>query len=69
MSMTSAATLPSGCCDLETYRCPARPPLREPALRADQVLTDEYPDAAVWFVRIGHRALHRIGGRPSVGHL
>ena len=22
MSMTSAATPPSGCCDLETYRCP-----------------------------------------------
>jgi hypothetical protein len=27
---------------------------------SDQLLT-QYPDAQIWFVRIGHRAVHRIG--------
>lgn len=39
------------------------------ALAAVRRLRVQKPHAAVWFVRVGHRALHRIGGRPSVGHL
>jgi len=39
------------------------------ALAAARRLRTHHPDAAVWFVRVGHRALHRIGGRPIVGHL
>lgn len=34
------------------------------ALAAARRLRAQHPDAAVWFVRVGHRALHRIGGRP-----
>ena len=30
---------------------------------ADRLLARR-PDAQIWFVRIGHPALHRIGGRP-----
>ena len=26
-------------------------------------LRAQYPEAEIWFVRIGHRALHRIGGQ------
>ncbi|RJP24952.1 MAG: hypothetical protein C4527_17905 [Candidatus Omnitrophota bacterium] len=33
------------------------------ALIASQRLRAQYPHAIVWFVRVGHRALHRIGGR------
>lgn len=39
------------------------------ALAAVRLLRAQSPDAAVWFVRVGHRALHRIGGRPIVGRL
>jgi hypothetical protein len=39
------------------------------ALAAARRLRTQHPDAAVWFVRVGHRALYRIGGRPSVGRL
>jgi hypothetical protein len=40
------------------------------ALAAARRLRAQHPDAAVWFVRIGHRALHRIGRRPiGVGRL
>jgi hypothetical protein len=39
------------------------------ALAAARRLRTQHPDAAVWFVRVGHRALHRIGRRPSVGRL
>ena len=39
------------------------------ALAAARRLRIQHPDAAVWFVRVGHRALHRIGRRPSVGRL
>ncbi len=38
------------------------------ALAAAQRLRVQHPYAAVWFVRVGHRALHHIGGRSSVGH-
>lgn len=38
------------------------------ALAAARRLRTQHPQAAVWFVRVGHRALHRIGGRPSVKH-
>lgn len=36
------------------------------ALAAARRLRAQHPDAAVWFVRVGHRALHRIG-RRSIG--
>ena len=39
------------------------------ALAAARRLRAQHPDAAVWFVRVGHRALHRIGGRPIMGRL
>ena len=35
------------------------------ALAAARRLRAQHPAAAVWFVRVGHRALHRIGGRPT----
>lgn len=38
------------------------------ALDAARRLGVEYPDAAVWFVRVGERALHHIGGRAIVQH-
>jgi hypothetical protein len=37
------------------------------ALNASNSLRAQYPDAEIWFVRIGHRALHRIGGVSSLG--
>lgn len=39
----------------------------ENALSAAQRLRAQRPDAEIWFVRIGHRVLHRIGARPLVG--
>jgi hypothetical protein len=33
------------------------------ALAAARRLRMQYPDAEVWFVRVGHRVLHRIGRR------
>jgi hypothetical protein len=39
------------------------------ALAAARRLRAQYPDAVVWFVRVGHRVLHRIGGRPIAGRL
>lgn len=35
------------------------------ALAASKRLRVEHPDAEIWFVRVGHRALHRIGLRPT----
>ena len=35
----------------------------ENALAAARCLRARQPDAEVWFVRVGHRALHRIGIR------
>jgi hypothetical protein len=34
------------------------------ALVASEHLLAQHPDAEIWCVRVGHRALHRIGGRP-----
>ena len=34
------------------------------ALTASERLLKQYPKAEIWCVRVGHRALHRIGGRP-----
>lgn len=34
------------------------------ALAASERLLKQYPKAEIWCVRVGHRALHRIGGRP-----
>ncbi len=34
------------------------------ALAAAHRLRSQQPDAEIWFVRIGHPSLHRIGGRP-----
>ncbi len=37
------------------------------ALVASERLLAQKPDAEIWCVRIGHRALHRLGGRPGQG--
>lgn len=36
-------------------------------LKASQYLIDKNPDAQIWCVRIGHRAVFRIGGIRTVG--
>jgi hypothetical protein len=38
----------------------------ETALAAANRLRVQHPDAEIWFIRIGHPALHHIGGRPAV---
>lgn len=38
--------------------------LDDNALAASERLLAEHPDAEIWCVRIGHRALHRVGSRP-----
>ena len=35
--------------------------LAKDSLTASDQLLEQYPDAQIWFVRIGHRAVHRIG--------
>ena len=37
----------------------------ETALAASKRLLAQHPDAQIWFVRVGHPALHRIGPRGS----
>lgn len=37
--------------------------LEENALAAAKRLRVRRPDADIWFVRVGHRGLHRIGSR------
>lgn len=37
------------------------------ALTASGRLLAQHPDAEIWCVRVGSRALHRIGGRPPRG--
>ena len=39
------------------------------ALAAARRLRAQYPEAEVWFVRVGHRALHHIGARPIAGRV
>jgi hypothetical protein len=39
--------------------------LDENALAAAKRLRVQHPDAEIWFVRVGHRAVHRIGLRPT----
>jgi hypothetical protein len=39
--------------------------LGEDILSATKPLHAQKPDAQVWVVRIGHRAVHRIGRRPT----
>jgi hypothetical protein len=34
---------------------------------ASERLFSRLPDAQIWFVRVGHRAVHRIGGRDAAG--
>lgn len=34
------------------------------ALAASERLLMQHPEAEIWCVRVGHRALHHIGGRP-----
>ena len=34
-------------------------------LAASDRLLARYPDAQIWFVRIGHRAVHRFGPRAT----
>jgi hypothetical protein len=40
--------------------------LDENALAAAKRLREEHPEAEIWFVRVGHRALHRLGARPAL---
>ena len=35
--------------------------VRDNSLNAADALLENYPDAQIWFVRVGHRAVHRIG--------
>jgi hypothetical protein len=35
------------------------------SLTASDQLLERYPDAQIWFVRIGHRAVHRVGFSSS----
>jgi hypothetical protein len=35
--------------------------LAKDSLTASDRLLAQYPDAQIWFVRVGHRAVHRIG--------
>lgn len=37
------------------------------ALAAARRLHSQHPEAEIWFVRVGHRSLHRIGARPISG--
>ena len=37
--------------------------IADDTLTAASHLLARYPDAQIWFVRIGHRAVHRIGPR------
>lgn len=39
--------------------------LDETAVAASRRLLAQHPEAEVWFVRVGHRALHRIGARST----
>ena len=41
--------------------------IAEHALDASERLLAERPDADIWCVRVGHRALHRIGRLPVLG--
>ena len=38
--------------------------LDDTALAASERLLAQHPDAEIWCVRVGYRALHHIGGRP-----
>jgi hypothetical protein len=31
------------------------------SLTASDQLLEQYPEAQIWFVRVGHRAVHRVG--------
>ena len=42
--------------------------LDDTALAASERLLAQYPHAEIWCVRVGHRALHHIGGRPMQRH-
>jgi hypothetical protein len=35
------------------------------SLTASDILLAKHPDAQIWFVRIGHRAVHRVGSIGS----
>jgi hypothetical protein len=41
--------------------------LAKDSLTASDQLLAQHPDAQIWFVRIGHRAVHRIGFTGSNG--
>jgi hypothetical protein len=36
---------------------------------ASERLFQRLPDAQIWFVRVGHRAVHRIGLRPPTAYI
>lgn len=35
------------------------------SLTASDQLLEDYPEAQIWFVRVGHRVVHRIGSVSS----
>lgn len=37
----------------------------EDVLTASNLLLSHHPDAQTWFIRIGHRAVHRFGPRST----
>ena len=37
--------------------------MAEDTLTASQRLFQRLPDAQIWYIRVGYRAVHRIGGR------
>jgi hypothetical protein len=39
--------------------------MAEDTVTASERLFQRLPDAQIWFVRIGHRAVHRIGQRAT----
>ena len=39
--------------------------LAKDSLTASDQLLARYPDAQIWFVRVGHRAVHRVGFTSS----
>lgn len=41
--------------------------IAEDALSASHLLMNQIPDAEIWCIRIGHRALHQMGGHSFRG--
>jgi hypothetical protein len=39
----------------------------ENSLNASDILLERLPEAQIWFVRVGHRAVHRLGYAGPMG--